>query len=377
MERIVEFYREKGAGRVGFFLMALLLHLILFLLVATWVIFQAPKPEPEAEFGRVESIPVKLPPPPEPPASGDAAANPHFEPQPVVVPVTTPTHTITTANFNFSVDTSKVIDQAMSHINLPQATGAGLTQGAGNASSGSGMSSVFGSSSGSNTELIGYLYDLKQTPDRKPTDNMEDAAGSRNVMNFLRSFVKDWNMSSLDQYYKSPAPLYATQIFIPERHSEDSTKAFGVDSVVAAKRWIIVYNGKVIPPESGTFRFVGWADDFLLVRWDGANVLDASYPSEEVDPSANSEDAGGKDGDQTDKYGKWIQMEAGVPVPIQVLIGEGPGGYSGFRLLIQKQGDDSQGGDYPVFQLQDGPIPDLGKDIKFSKKKMLFQGAPQ
>jgi hypothetical protein len=58
---------------------------------------------------------------------------------------------------------------------------------------------------------------------------------------------------------------------------------------------------------------------------------------------------------------------------MKVLIGEGPGGSSGFLLMIQKQGDDSPKGDYPVFQVQDVKIPDISYLPNFSKKKMLFQ----
>ena len=76
------------------------------------------------------------------------------------------------------------------------------------------------------------------------------------------------------------------------------------------------------------------------------------------------------------KCGKWVQMEAGTPMDMLVLIGEGPGGFSGFLLMIQKRGDDSPKGDYPVFQLQDSPIPDMSTDFQFSKKKMVFQVSP-
>jgi hypothetical protein len=370
----VEFYRTKGAGRFGFFLMAVLLHLLLFFLVATWVIFAAPKQDAETSFQPVKGLPVKVPPPPDPSASGASASNPQAEPQPVIVPVTAPLHAITSVNVNFSVDTTKSMDQAMTHINLTQAAqGTGLD--AAGAGGRSGTGSMYGSTTGSGQELVGQLYDLKQTPGRKATefaDPSDDHNGTTwNGLDFLRSFVKDWDLSTLDRFYKAPITLYATQIFIPERRSEESTKAFGVSDVVQAKRWVIVYNAKVTAPETGTFRFVGWADDFMVVRWNGDNVLDACYAGELLDPSARTDSAANR------VHGKWIDMEAGVPVPLQILIGEGPGGFSGFLLSVQKKGAESTTGDDPVFQLADGPIPDLpdlGKG--FTKKKMIFQPAP-
>jgi len=356
--------------RSGYFVGAVLLHLLIFLLVATLVVFKAPKPEQDATFGRVTSIPVKVPPPPAPPASGDAAMNPDFEPQPVIVPVTTPPQVISTAKATFSVDASKLPSQSLSH--LPSAAPQGTGMGHSGASGNMGPGNDYGSGTGNGAELVGHLYDLKQTPDRKPTDIMDSAS---NGLNFLRTFVKDWNMSTLANYYEAPGTIYASQICIRERHSDESTKAFGVSGTVDPKRWIIVYDGMVAPPESGTYRFVGWADDFLMVRWNGANILDACYDGEGLDPSANDQGTESH-GNKSLKYGKWVQMDAGTPVPIKILIGEGPGGYSGFILMIEKQGDNSQNGDYPLFQVQDAPIPDFGGDFTFTKKKLLFQPSP-
>jgi hypothetical protein len=368
----VQFYRTKSASRFGFFMLALLLHLLLFLLIASWVIFESPKPETDASFGQVKSLPVKVPPPVAPPASGSSASNPHLEPQQVVVPVAAPIKTVTSINASFTVDASKALNQALTHVSMqqaPQATGlAPAGQGPG---SGPGTS-PYGSRSGDGQELVGSLYDLQQTPDRKKTQYTEDNDPSNwSGLAFLRSFVKDWDMSTLDQFYKAPNPLYATQIFIPKRESEESTKAFGVDKVVQAKRWIIVYNANVVAPVSGTYRFAGWADDFLVVRWNGENVLDACYGGEELDMSVRIDNAGGY------MHGKWIQMEAGVAVPMQVMIGEGPGGFSGFLLTIQKKGEENNTGDDPVFQLRDAPIPDVpGMPKEFMKKKMIFAPAP-
>jgi len=361
---------QQKLMRSGYFLAAVLLHLIIFSLIATFVIFQAPKPETEASFGQVKSMPVKVPPPPAPPASGDTANNPTLEPDPVVVPVVTPPSAITSVNSSFTVNTTKAFTQAISHVPaaLPQGTGLGHAGSGGGAGLGS---SIYGSGSGSTQDLVGYLYDLKQTPDLKPTPIMDSAGAG---LDFLRSFVKDWNMSSLDNYWKAPGTLYATQVFIPVRHSEEATKAFNVDTVVQAKRWIIVYDGKVTVPETGTYRFVGFADDFMVVRWDGTNVLDASYDGEVLDPSATDSSTEDSFDGRSYRFGTWIQMQAGAVVPIKILIGEGPGGYSGFLLMIQKQGDDSKKCDYPVFQLRDTPIPDMKND--FSKKKLIFPEAP-
>jgi hypothetical protein len=76
------------------------------------------------------------------------------------------------------------------------------------------------------------------------------------------------------------------------------------------------------------------------------------------------------------KCGKWIQLDPTQPVDMQVLIGEGPGGSSGFLLMVQKKGDDSTKGDYPIFQVQDSPIPDMPGLNNFTKKKIVFSTVP-
>ena len=383
---------QERLTRSGFLLGAILFHLILFLMVATLVIWKAPLPPAEAAF---HVVTVKVaPPPPAPPApSSAAAANPQMEPQPVVAPVVTPMSTITSFNnTSFTVDTSKVLDQALDHLSQQPPEGSGLAPGAGSGlgtGSGSGSGGDYGSTA-TGTGFVGTLYDLKQTPDHQPTDIAENADELKGVdhkwtkstptlngLAALRAFVKSWDMSLLDKYYKAPNPLYATQICIPMTPSQNAPKAFQVEGIVHPRRWNVVYHARIIAAESGEFRFIGFADDFMVVRIDGRNVLDATYNGEELDPDANvKEDVGMGPEKQPLKCGKWIQMEPGTPLDMKVLIGEGPGGSSGFLLMIQKMDDNSPVGDYPVFQLQDSPIPDLGRDFRFSKKKTVFQVAP-
>jgi len=245
---------------------------------------------------------------------------------------------------------------------------------------------VYGAPSG--LGLTGNLYDLKQGPDGTPTDlaetDAEKQVGPNNtVANFLttppfprflevlQDFIKTWDLSKLDRYYKSPVALSIPQFCIPDQPSDQAPKAFQAPNVVA-RRWIAVYHAKVMPPDSGEYRFIGLGDDFLVVRVDDRNVLDGCWGGEELDPSIRSNEDVGQGFQATPlSAGKWFQVEEGTPIDIQVLIGEGPGGYSGFLLMIQKQGDDSPKGDYPVFQVLDTSVPDMGI-ANFSRKKALF-----
>jgi len=269
--------------------------------------------------------------------------------------------------------------------------GDGIGTGPGNGGTGDDINlNGYGSSGGEG--FVGTLYDLKQSQGGHPTDigendveqnkgfdsNWEKSPATQRGVAVLRDFVKSWNPDLLNSYYKSSQKLYATQICIPVAPSEDAPKAFHVASIVHPRRWIVIYRAKVIAPEAGQYRFIGFGDDFMAVRVGDENVLDASWTGtgEELDPGANGSDNVGPGLEsQGLKCGKWIKMDPATPVDMQVLIGEGPGGSSGFVLLVQKQGDTSTPGDYPVFQLKDGPIPNLGLP-GFTAKKMLFGTAP-
>src|SRR5690606_35696279 len=117
--------------------------------------------------------------------------------------------------------------------------------------------------------LIGIFYDLKQSQDRqemKVTDPSYVAA--------LDEFVSDgMDESYLNTYFRAGLPLYATQIYIPKMNANEAPKAFRVHDVVKPRYWIIHYKGQISPPEDGTYRFVGIADDILTVAIDRKIVL--------------------------------------------------------------------------------------------------------
>ncbi len=381
-------WRER-LSRSGYFFGALLFHLIAFVMLATFVVWRAPEPPGLAEFQSVKLTPPPPPPPAPPPSSGAAASNPQFEPQPMVVPVVTPMSAITSSTSNFKMDVSKALNQALNHISQQAAQGTGLSNGAGSGLTG--MGSAYGDA-GTGVGLAGSLYDLKQTPDGQPTDMAENATeksiGANVVdpgfgsspqaaaqISFLTNFVKQWNMSDLDgHYYKSDQTLNLAQVCIPDVLSQEATIAFHVQDKVVARRWIAVYRGKIIPPENGNYRFIGLGDDFLVVNIDGKNVLDGSFQSERIDPSADvNEDVGQGWSSLPLACGQWVHMRAGVASDMQILIGEGPGGASGFVLMVQKQGDNSSPGDFPVFQIGRKPLPIPDMNMTMGSRTILFK----
>ena len=377
-------WRERML-RSSYFFGAVVFHLLLFFFLAALVVLKSPPPPPADEF---RPFMVKLTPPTVSPPVGSAAVNaPQPKPQ-LVMTTATPPSLITTIHSTFAVDVANVMARMNSEIDLPLPRGSGAASSSGHDSGDLGN----GYGTGNGDGFVGTLYDLKQTPDHKPTDiaendqelgdafvdpNWPGSMATQQGLKLLRSFVSNWDMSLLDDYFKAPNTLSAVQICVPLTPSVNAPQAFQVEGTVRARRWIVIYNAKVIAPVTGRFRFVGFADDFMVVRVDGQNVLDASLRGEELDPNANTdEDVGMGPEHQPLHCGKWIQLDAGVSLNMQVLIGEGPGGLSCFLLMIQQEGVATVKGDYPVFQLQDAPVPEISPDFTFSKTKTIFHMFP-
>jgi hypothetical protein len=206
--------------------------------------------------------------------------------------------------------------------------GSAIGEGNGNGNGGGGGSgggmTFYGAPDGGG--LRGSFYDLKQTPGGNATDiaendtekqigpdscdsNFLNNANTQNQLKFLSKFIHSWDPSLLDGYYKASGNLFLSQICIPSGPSSKATIAYHVENKVVARRWIAIYHATIIPPESGTFRFIGGADDFMVVRIGDQNVLDASITSEMVDPKARTgDDVGGF------VAGPWFHLEQGTPV---------------------------------------------------------------
>ena len=54
---------------------------------------------------------------------------------------------------------------------------------------------------------------------------------------------EDWRESMLNDYFKAPKPLYATQIMIPNMPADEGPKAFAMEKEVQPSRWLVHYKG--------------------------------------------------------------------------------------------------------------------------------------
>ncbi len=227
--------------------------------------------------------------------------------------------------------------------------------------------------------LSGNFYDLKQTPQNKRTEmwgSDPDTIGPHNkagvdaYVGELNEFVRArWSEGRLRRFFRAPEQLSATQFFIPERSANEAPKAYGVEGVAKPSRWVAHYKGRVKAPVTGKFRFVGFGDDLMVVRWESKVALDAGYDAPSVDavtvvhaddPFREYRDFAGNPkiphidylgtapGKPAAKFraGPWIDVRAGMDYSMEVLIGETPGGAFFTFLGIEVSTGKREGGDY-------------------------------
>lgn len=235
------------------------------------------------------------------------------------------------------------------------AAGSGNGQGPGGSVGGAKTVSPFGRSEKTENGVVGYFYDIKQTPDRKETGASLEA-----YHDLAQKFTKSWDTSLLKDYYKTSEPLYLEQIRIPMIQADEAPKAFGVEKEVQPRQWIIHYQGTVASPETGTFRFLGFADDILVVAIDKKVVFDGS-----------------KNGlvENREAIPPWFKLRKGEKIPIDILLGEQPGGGFGAYLAIQNQKDEKE---LPqLVQFAKAGMPDMtdmtGITLRMSDKPFVFK----
>jgi hypothetical protein len=254
---------------------------------------------------------------------------------------------------------------------------AGTSGGGGTASSGTGkgprMKNPFGDLTRTAGSLQGSFYDLKQTPDRKPS-----GMDPKKYFDVVREFEKKgWNPNVLKDFYKASQPVYATQLFIPLQGAGGAPKAFNVEKEVLPAQWLILYEGTFRVPATDKYRFVGYADDVLMVRVNGQTVLDGSrggMTGEVVEKDALAKvkqtvDKQHKAGNGWLAYGEWVDLDQSTPQRIEVLLGERPGGQFCAFLMVEAKAatykkEASGRPILPLFQLAE---TDLAFDAEISK----------
>lgn len=226
-------------------------------------------------------------------------------------------------------------------LDFGDATDFGEGWGSGSSGTGSGSSSGFGSTASIAGGLRGRLYDFKKNErgaatSFRPESNSEYADRMNAIQ---RSSFSD---SSFRKFFKAPQELSLTQVAIPISNANEGPKFFNAD--IEPKGWLAHYQGQLVSVRDITFRFAGAGDDYLGVFIDGRAVLHAHWPSLQAAVSGDwtqARDTAGKWKALKDNpliFGDWITLKAGQPVRLDLGLGERPGGFVGYVLLVEEKG---------------------------------------
>lgn len=238
------------------------------------------------------------------------------------------------------------------------------------------LSTLFGSKGGGGEAVTGNFYDLKQTAKGKENEMGESAPGDYHAKEqlFIQAvgdFLKRWDETDLQKYFRARETLSTTQIFIPTMNASEAPKAFNVERNVRPNRWLVHYKGEFTPPRSGTFRFAGCGDDILIVRLDRKLVFNGSIMEIPGYMGSDRENIGRVlvgTHEWAVMAGEWFRLSAGKSYPLEILVGENPGGDLAMFLMIQEKGvkyeqrPDNKGPVLPVFQTAPTKLPKFDEE---------------
>ncbi len=381
-QSFIRYLKRAGAGSM---LISIVIHIVILGAATVWIVSEV-QPAREAKF-----------------QGGGAPAGPEIS-HPVRMSNTQPN--LESLSQRLSVDTATA-DIALPDLpslggfagggmsgtgGLGGGVGAGLGEGSGVGQLRAPIMPAFGfrEAQPSGT-LVGRFYDFKQTRNRRPNPDLARSNPGRLAQDELTKFYRrNWSLAAFNNFYQAPTSLYATQIFIPQIRADEAPKAFGVEKEVEPRAWAVHYRGRVSPPETGVYRFVGVADDFMAVRVDGRVVLDGGVPNLsnfQTDlPNAPvyqydfSRSRWINDGRGGVVIGNRMQLRAGQFYDIDIIISEGPGGDFFAQLLFQQEGvtyeKDRRGNPIlPIFRVAPSEVEATNRAIPFKPDGPIWRAA--
>jgi hypothetical protein len=356
---------------VGAFGLSLLIHLALLLTISGIIIIDAVKPK--ADFLHVDGSVANTEETPPLPDFPDESTpdNPDVQSNPDATTTQAPAFSIdqissevTTALPSFMVAPPNGVSMGSSGIPSAESGGKGKGKGMPRPN----VFSPFGSTTVSADALVGSIYDLKK--------NRQGGSMGNNSIALLREAFaalhkNKGDKSYLDRkYFKASTSLYASSIFVMPMEAENATRAFKCEDQIKSPGWLAYYSGWITPPETGEYRFVGFADDNMLVIVNRKTVLHAFWPEQKLGDMISTEsDWEPKDADKTDGFsviptapaglrhlaryrGSWIKMEKGTAYEIKIVLAEAYGGIYSATLGIEQKGVTYPPGNGPGKQTQ-------------------------
>lgn len=186
--------------------------------------------------------------------------------------------------------------------------------------------------------LEGTLIDLKRDEDGDPS-NLQGKGGRKGA---IREFADGtWKLSRLtNKFYSAENKLYGSYWMIRFGSANRAPEAFGVADEIEPTGIVAYYEGTYKPTEDMRMRFIGMADDVLLVRLNSRIVLDGSWEPGYSDFDFNQDGPSGLAGiPKPLRVGDWVSLRSGETYDLKILISEIPGGSFGCFLFYQLEGD--------------------------------------
>ncbi|MEI6399684.1 MAG: hypothetical protein WCO71_13020, partial [Pseudomonadota bacterium] len=191
-------------------------------------------------------------------------------------------------------------------------------------------------STGTLKGLPGRLYDLKQSREKVVTE----ANFNNSSLKILRKFEeKGYDRSVLESFFVAPDELTASRFWIPSIPASTMAKCFDVEKDVRPNCLVLHYKAKIVAPKEGTYRFVGFGDDFLGIKCDGKLILPFDRKGSRV--YLRGEKAGALY--EVTKKGHAVsdpvRLSKNQGCDFEVVLSKWSGGLTGFSLLVEREED--------------------------------------
>ena len=189
--------------------------------------------------------------------------------------------------------------------------------------------------------LQGVFYDLKLTKELKPS-----GSSFRDVMlSFANGGWKkeyddngEVHYPELDGFYASPTRLWNTFFLIDKKiEAKNAPADFKCGKEVEQSEWVCIYSGSVKAPFSGKFRFLGFCDDALIVRFNKKIVLDHGWSTYTESDKYCVGTYPTKCSDSTGLgQGLTIEVVKGRVYPVEIMFSEIPGGHFTLGVYFER-----------------------------------------
>jgi hypothetical protein len=285
---------------------------------------------------------------------------------------------VTTAALNSRVALPQMPDlptlaTSLSPAMMPGMSGAsaGFTMGGtGSGNPGSGRPvSLFGLN-GSGTGLEGTFYDYKMNQAYQPIKGVDTAMFAKICKEVLPTSGA-WHPEKPFIHFTSPAKLHGRYFVFPAIQDVEAGSSFQSPRSGPGS-WLAVYRGAFAPSVSGSYRFVGFGDNVMVVQVGNRIVLDASdhgYTGAKREALGNIAFPGK---DQTPLFaGPWLDLSADEPKDIEIAVGD-EGGIFCSGLFIQPKDVPYAQGDQGIPKL---PIFVLGT-LSEADRELLGKSFP-